>query len=72
MNVFWLLSTLLLWNARCVVQSRVSDTIQLGECDLSANGLYTLKTMNESFTSFSRAVTFSLIYKVSARIVILL
>lgn len=38
MNVFWLLSTFLLWNALVVVQGRMSSEIETNGCDQPPKG----------------------------------
>lgn len=70
MNVFWLLSILLLWNATCGVQGRLSTEIEWGDCKRSEKGLTKLLTTTETFGSVSKTTEFFKTYRVSAIFVI--
>lgn len=50
MNVFWLFSTLLLWNVLSVVRGRFSSDFEVGKCDAESSPPTEIFMDNKQFT----------------------
>lgn len=61
MNVFWLLSSVVLWNVVCDVDGRVSSSMEDGECDDSDKSVSNFLNITEKFEIGSTTRTYRVV-----------